>query len=371
MQDGPERKIGTKNSSEVVNLQVSDKEVSASVGQQSEGESRRQENTIVVGEQFQERSTANKENSSHTHGGVLAGSNKVATEDNTGEPEGTPSSQPIQRQRRSDMSNEDNDDANDIMDESAARGISSNPALGMNGSELNGGSIKGLPDSSSNALDEEKAIEVVSDDGGDEEDYRDDEDRLPATNSRGGEESRLIGGGGGGSGYWGPKNPSRGGNIGQTATIVASGGVIGSDGNPILSSRPGSRPASPGMMDNLSDISSQLPVTAPLTRSKSRTDFGGGGGGGNNRYSSNFWKARRVLFYRNGDPFFPGIEYRFKPGRDVTTIEALLDKISPRMDLPRGARFIFSMDGDRKLELDELEDGASYVVSSFNKFKVR
>lgn len=274
------------------------------------------------------------------------------------------------------MSNEDNDDANDIMDESAARGTSSNPALGMNGSELNGGSIKGLPDSSSNALDEEKAIEVVSDDGGDE-DYRDDEDRLPATSSsRGGEESRLIGGGGGGggSGYWGSKNLSRGGgsNNGQTATIVASGGIIGSDGNPILSSRPGSRPASPGMMDNLSDISSQLPITAPLTRSKSRTDFGGGGGGtGNSRYSSNFWKARRVLFHRNGDPFFPGIEYRFKPGRDVTTIEALLDKISPRMDLPRGARFIFSMDGDRKLELDELEDGASYVVSSFNKFKVR
>lgn len=28
------------------------------------------------------------------------------------------------------------------------------------------------------------------------------------------------------------------------------------------------------------------------------------------------------------------------------------------------------MDGDRKLTLDELEDGASYVVSSYKTFKV-
>jgi hypothetical protein len=40
------------------------------------------------------------------------------------------------------------------------------------------------------------------------------------------------------------------------------------------------------------------------------------------------------------------------------------------MDLPRGARYIFSMDGDRKTSLDELEDGSSYVVSSFKQFKV-
>jgi len=29
------------------------------------------------------------------------------------------------------------------------------------------------------------------------------------------------------------------------------------------------------------------------------------------------------------------------------------------------------MDGDRKINLDELEDGASYVVSSYKTFKVR
>lgn len=62
--------------------------------------------------------------------------------------------------------------------------------------------------------------------------------------------------------------------------------------------------------------------------------------------------------------------HRFKPGRDIGSLEALLDRLSLRLDLPRGARHIFSMDGDRKLNLDELEDGASYVVSSYKSFKV-
>lgn len=89
------------------------------------------------------------------------------------------------------------------------------------------------------------------------------------------------------------------------------------------------------------------------------------------RYSNlSYWRARRVIFYKNGDPFFPGIEIRFKPGRDIGSLESLLDKLSLKMDLPRGARYIFSMDGDRKYRLDELEDGASYVVSSYKTFKV-
>lgn len=78
----------------------------------------------------------------------------------------------------------------------------------------------------------------------------------------------------------------------------------------------------------------------------------------------------QVTFYKNGDPYFPGLEFRFKPGRDVTSLEALLDKLSLRMDLPRGARFIFTMDGLRLISLDELDDGGYYVVSSYKTFKV-
>lgn len=85
--------------------------------------------------------------------------------------------------------------------------------------------------------------------------------------------------------------------------------------------------------DNMSENSSQPP---PLMRSKSRTDMSGA----SSRYQNlSYWKARRLIFYRNGDPFFPGVEYRFKPGRDVNSLETLLDKISPKMDLPRGARY--------------------------------
>lgn len=51
-------------------------------------------------------------------------------------------------------------------------------------------------------------------------------------------------------------------------------------------------------------------------------------------------------------------------------MEGLLDRLSVRMDLPRGARFIFTMDGVRADSLDELEDGHSYVVSSYKTFKV-
>ncbi|XP_070506717.1 echinoderm microtubule-associated protein-like CG42247 [Chironomus tepperi] len=143
------------------------------------------------------------------------------------------------------------------------------------------------------------------------------------------------------------------------------GGRGGSPG----SGEPNSGQISPSM-DNYSDIHGP-------SRPKSRQDMPGSSGGGGQgmaypsaRYNvSNFWKARRILFYRNGDPFFPAVEFRFKPGRDISTLDKLLDKISSRMDLPRGARYIFSMDGDRKTSLDELEDGASYVVSSFKQFK--
>lgn len=168
-------------------------------------------------------------------------------------------------------------------------------------------------------------------------------------------------------------------------------GFIGGAGNPSNPGRAGgfwggagvgagqfSRAVSPSMMDNMSEISSQAPgPPTQIVRSKSRNDMISGTAGPNqpgpsSRYSNalSFWKARCVTLYRNGDPFFGGMDFRFKPGRDIGTLEAFLDKITQRMDLPRGARYIFSMDGDRKYNLDELEDGSSYVVSSYKAFKV-
>jgi microtubule-associated protein-like 1/2 len=129
-----------------------------------------------------------------------------------------------------------------------------------------------------------------------------------------------------------------------------------------------SRPSSPGViMGDIGGGSEASSIMPPPSRPKSRLDQGGATSKYNNL---SYWRARKVLFYKNGDPFFPGVEFRFKPGRDIVSLESLLDRLSLRMDLPRGARFVFSMDGDRKLRLEELEDGASYVVSSYKTFKV-
>ncbi|XP_026681571.1 echinoderm microtubule-associated protein-like CG42247, partial [Diaphorina citri] len=125
----------------------------------------------------------------------------------------------------------------------------------------------------------------------------------------------------------------------------------------------GSRPPSPSGGDNASETSSVMPPPPPqqTQRPKSRAE---------SKYDNlSYWRARKVTFFKNGDPYFPGVEYRFKPGRDIPSLEALQDKLSVRMDLPRGARYVFSMDGVRILTLDELEDNASYVVSSYKTFK--
>ncbi|XP_060655816.1 echinoderm microtubule-associated protein-like CG42247 isoform X1 [Drosophila nasuta] len=197
--------------------------------------------------------------------------------------------------------------------------------------------------------------------------YDDDDDDLAAGDLH----STTTPGGGGGAGaaagragagggssqlpdYWQQRN---GGTAGHSATAAGGGGI---------QSGHQSRAISPSYLDNMSETSEQPPVV-PLVRSKSRPEISSAAA---SRYSNlSYWKARRVVFYRNGDPFFPGVELRYRPGRDVTSLDNLLDKISPKMDLPRGARYVFSMDGDRKYHLEELEDGAFYVVSSFKAFK--
>ncbi|KAL7735000.1 hypothetical protein ACLKA6_011264 [Drosophila palustris] len=199
--------------------------------------------------------------------------------------------------------------------------------------------------------------------------YDDDDDDLAAGDlhsnstaaaatvaSVGGAAGRAVGGGSAQlPDYWQQRNGGAG--------TGAGGGVSGLSG---VQSGHQSRALSPSYLDNMSETSEQPPVV-PLVRSKSRPEISSAAA---SRYSNlSYWKARRVVFYRNGDPFFPGVELRYRPGRDVTSLDNLLDKISPKMDLPRGARYVFSMDGDRKYHLDELEDGAFYVVSSFKAFK--
>uniref|UniRef100_A0A3Q3A9Q8 Doublecortin n=2 Tax=Kryptolebias marmoratus TaxID=37003 RepID=A0A3Q3A9Q8_KRYMA len=84
-------------------------------------------------------------------------------------------------------------------------------------------------------------------------------------------------------------------------------------------------------------------------------------------------KAKKVRFYRNGDRYFKGIVYAVASDR-FRTFDALLAdltrSLSDHINLPQGVRFIFTIDGLRKIStLDELEEGESYVCASENFYK--
>lgn len=72
-------------------------------------------------------------------------------------------------------------------------------------------------------------------------------------------------------------------------------------------------------------------------------------------------KAKKVRFYRNGDRYFKGIVYAVANDR-FRTFDALLAdltrSLSDHINLPQGVRFIFTIDGARKIcSMDELEEG--------------
>ncbi|KAK2165243.1 hypothetical protein LSH36_53g07060 [Paralvinella palmiformis] len=84
-------------------------------------------------------------------------------------------------------------------------------------------------------------------------------------------------------------------------------------------------------------------------------------------------KAKKVRFYRNGDRFFKGMVYAVSPER-FRTFESLMSELtlSPICDktvLPKGVRYLFSIDGSKKItDLDQLEEGESYVCASTQVF---
>ncbi|KAM6906929.1 neuronal migration protein doublecortin-like [Xenentodon cancila] len=84
-------------------------------------------------------------------------------------------------------------------------------------------------------------------------------------------------------------------------------------------------------------------------------------------------KAKKVRFYRNGDRYFKGIVYAVANDRFRTFDSLLADltrSLSDHINLPQGVRFIFTIDGTRKIAtLDDLEEGESYVCASENFYK--
>lgn len=79
-------------------------------------------------------------------------------------------------------------------------------------------------------------------------------------------------------------------------------------------------------------------------------------------------RAMKITIYKNGDQWFEGFELRYKPAKDFLTLESLLAKISPRIDFTTSVAYLFDTDGNKILNLEDLEDGQSYVASNSRRF---
>ncbi|NXM49014.1 RP1 protein, partial [Gymnorhina tibicen] len=79
--------------------------------------------------------------------------------------------------------------------------------------------------------------------------------------------------------------------------------------------------------------------------------------------------AKRICFYKSGDPQFNGIKMVVN-SRSYKTFDALLDSLSKRVPLPFGVRNISTPRGRHSItSLEDLEDGKSYICSHQRKMR--
>ncbi|KAM5212151.1 oxygen-regulated protein 1-like isoform 1-T1 [Hipposideros larvatus] len=79
--------------------------------------------------------------------------------------------------------------------------------------------------------------------------------------------------------------------------------------------------------------------------------------------------AKRISFYKSGDPQFGGVRVVVNP-RSFKTLDALLDNLSRKVSLPFGVRNISTPRGRHSItRLEELEDGESYLCSHSRKMQ--
>jgi len=84
-------------------------------------------------------------------------------------------------------------------------------------------------------------------------------------------------------------------------------------------------------------------------------------------------RPRRVRFFANGDRYFKGKKLHITPHRYLTFNDLLNDltgKLPGNVQLPYGVRQIFTpVKGHRIRDIEELQDGGSYVCGGFEIFK--
>lgn len=81
-------------------------------------------------------------------------------------------------------------------------------------------------------------------------------------------------------------------------------------------------------------------------------------------------KAKRIRFLCNGDRFYKGVVMAVAPER-YRSFDSLLTDLtrafSTNNNLPSGVRTVYTMEGNKVSDLDELEDGKLYVCSGYGE----
>ena len=113
---------------------------------------------------------------------------------------------------------------------------------------------------------------------------------------------------------------------------------------------------------------SLLPEGAGPTRRTSRASIKSNGSSRWRKDLDSF-KAIKITFYKNGDQWFEGFDFRFRPAKDYLDISSLLERISARIDFNSPVTHLFDTDGHRVEMIGDLEDKKSYVASNSRKFK--
>lgn len=80
-------------------------------------------------------------------------------------------------------------------------------------------------------------------------------------------------------------------------------------------------------------------------------------------------RARVSTFYINGDSFANGIRVSIIVGKDFKNLDALCDHLTERSKISNGVRYIFTLDGQRVTNLENIEHNHAYVISGVKQFQ--